>query len=114
MIAGGNFIDDELRVLHHCDTPPCVRPDHLFAGTNADNIADMMAKGRHAWAVHPETVARGERVRHAKLTEVQVLEIKARLVAGETPTEIAADYPVKPAAISHIKHGRNWRGARSA
>ena len=37
-----------LVILHQCDNPACVRPDHLMAGTQADNIADMMAKGRHA------------------------------------------------------------------
>lgn len=39
-------IPDGLWVLHHCDNPPCVRPDHLFLGTQSANVADMHSKGR--------------------------------------------------------------------
>lgn len=41
------MIPDDLLVLHHCDNPPCCRPEHLFLGTHADNTNDMLAKGRH-------------------------------------------------------------------
>lgn len=66
-----------LDVLHHCDNPPCCRPDHLFLGTDADNVADRTRKGR---------TAKGSQNAGAKLTEQQVLEIRestatARIVA---------------------------------
>lgn len=41
-----SFIDDALLVLHHCDNPPCVRPEHLFQGTPQDNMDDKVTKGR--------------------------------------------------------------------
>jgi hypothetical protein len=46
MLANGHMLTD-MRVLHTCDNPPCVNPAHLRLGTQADNVADMVAKGRH-------------------------------------------------------------------
>ena len=57
-------------VLHACDTPRCINPDHLFLGSHADNMADRAAKGRNA-------DQRGEKGPGAYLTEEQVLEIRS-------------------------------------
>lgn len=42
-------IPSGMRVLHRCDNPPCIRPDHLFLGTDLDNVRDATSKGRRAW-----------------------------------------------------------------
>src|SRR5687768_16186660 len=47
-MALGRPVRAGMDACHRCDNPPCVRPSHLFEGTRADNVADMVAKGRHA------------------------------------------------------------------
>lgn len=95
-------ITDGLWVLHRCDNPPCCNPAHLFLGTPTDNAQDRNAKGR-------ANTARGERTGHAKLTDAQVLDIRARYAAGETGRALAREYGVSPAAVSNIMTGKRWR-----
>lgn len=104
-------IPDGLYVCHRCDNPSCVRPDHLFVGTAADNAADMGAKGRSAFARHPEIVRRGEQVNTARLTEANVREIIQRLRQPGRPTlrQLAAEYGVAFCAIQGIYSGRAWK-----
>lgn len=94
-------IPDGLHVLHRCDVPACVNPDHLFLGTPASNAADMLTKGRGA-------DFRGERNGKAKLTDKDVVTIRARLAAGEGGAAIARDFSVSRVAVSRIKRGKAW------
>lgn len=72
-------IPDGLCVLHSCDNPGCVNPNHLFLGTNLDNTADMISKSRdnfHASLGPGEKACKGEDHGRHKLTEKEVLEIR--------------------------------------
>lgn len=88
-------------VMHKCDTPACVNPEHLSAGTQGDNNADRQAKGRSRGGDR-----RGERNRMSKLTEFQVSCIRLRLREGQTQASIAADFGVAHQTISDIARGR--------
>ncbi len=91
-------------VLHKCDTPSCVNPDHLFLGTNADNVHDMDAKGRRV--CNPPV---GSRHHAAKLTEGQIPQIVAAIRDGLTMQSVADEYGMKLNAISAIWRGITWR-----
>jgi hypothetical protein len=121
-------IPEGLHVLHKCDVPLCVNPDHLFLGTHDDNMADMKEKGRasaptgdeHWTRLHPESVARGPRngmhgvkrvgdeSTHHHLMEADVRQIKARIAQGESDAVIANAFGVRRGAIWFIRSGRNW------
>ena len=91
-------IPDGLLVCHRCDTPACINPEHLFLGTNADNMADMVSKNRQARI-------RGEGHVRAKLNLEQVHAI---LASDKTNLALAVEYGVSKSLISHIRTGRNW------
>jgi hypothetical protein len=97
-----------LFVLHRCDNPPCVRPDHLFLGTQADNMADKMRKGREAHA-GPLTPLRGEQVGTSKLTQADVDAIRHRYTGrrGEQ-TALGREFGVSHRMIGYIVTGQSW------
>ena len=95
-------IPDGLLVLHDCDNPPCVRIDHLYLGTSADNAHDRSARGRGA-------NTKGERHATGKLTEEIVLRIRSRRLAGEKRRPIADEYGVSVSSIYSIEKRRVWR-----
>lgn len=117
-------VPDGLFVCHACDNPRCVRPDHLFLGTQAINMRDMLVKGRGANKTKPESFARGsrhgsvtrpERLRradshpHAKLTSADVVAMRAAYAAGGvTQMELASQYGIHQTVVSDIVRRRSW------
>lgn len=118
-------IPKEMMVLHDCDRlypagdityRACVRPDHLFLGTHADNMADRNRKGRQAAGkrngayTKPESRARGERSGMSKLSDTLVLEIRRRYKAENISQEkLGKEYGVNQTLIGFIVRGVIWR-----
>ena len=90
-----------LHVLHHCDNPPCIRPDHLFLGTNRDNAQDAAVKGRRA-------SMRGTNNNAARLSPEAARAIRNRVALGAPQRAVAADYGVAPQTVWRIVHGETW------
>ena len=96
-------IPNGLNILHHCDNKKCINPDHLFAGTQQDNIKDMVNKNRHAKGKylskkikerkrkHPEDTFYGEQSPNAKLTNEQANQIRQEYI----PRLISLNYLAK-------------------
>lgn len=89
-------VPEGMCVLHRCDVPNCVNPDHLFIGTKADNSADMVAKGRSK---------RGEDLPQTKLTEDQVRIIRE---SDEPQSKIAKRFGISQGRVSAIINRKGW------
>jgi hypothetical protein len=95
-------IPQGMQVLHKCDNPRCINPDHLFLGTQKDNIQDCVRKGRlKIPGFH------GSKHPNSKLTEAQVVEIYKKK-GIETLPRIAESFNVTRQAIYLIHIGANW------
>lgn len=92
-------------VCHKCDVPNCVRPDHLFLGTQQDNLRDMIKKGRRGYTGLP-----GEKHPSSKLTGKEVLKIREIYKKGKiTQQEIARKFGVTQRTISKAISGFTWK-----
>lgn len=101
---------------HSCDTPSCVNPQHIWPGTQAENMADRDRKGRtargtrHGTKTKPNSVARGEQVGNAKLTASQVIEIRQRYANGDHALKkLSKEYGLTPSNIYKIAMHKVWR-----
>lgn len=93
-----------MKVLHHCDVRNCVNPDHLFLGTQADNVADMVAKGRAKGAPH-----HGAKNPMAVFSEAQVRAIRTDFDSGRaTMRELAKQHGVAVMTIFRIVRRQTW------
>ncbi len=88
-------------VLHKCDNRKCVNPNHLYIGTHADNMRDREKR-------NPRSQAKGEAHGFAKLTDVQVREIRELLSGALSLRKIASKFGVTNVAIWQIKHRKTW------
>lgn len=115
-------IPPKMVVAHKCDNPRCHNPEHLFICTQAENLADMKAKGRsckgdkHKTRTHPELTLKGEQLWSHKLTEKEVLEIREKYVlsvAGKKSSTslsaLAEQYKVGFQAIHKIVTRKTWK-----
>jgi hypothetical protein len=96
-------VPDGLSVLHRCDNPQCTNPDHLFLGTQADNMQDCAAKKR----LHIRE-QRGERNAFTKLTNEDARAIRDRYAAGALQGELADQWHVGRGTISEIVRGLSF------
>ena len=96
-----------LSVLHHCDNSGCINPDHLFLGTQDDNVQDMISKKRHVFP----NAGKGEDHPSSILTDAKVVEIRQRARDGEVQRRIAEHFQISYQHCSDVIRRKCWKHA---
>jgi hypothetical protein len=99
--VNGDGSADGVIVRHRCDFPCCINPEHLIGGTQMQNVADMISRGRANRAF-------GVAVNTAKLTGADVVVMRDMARSGQTIAEIKKLFPVKWDTINNAVTGKNW------
>jgi hypothetical protein len=94
-------VDPSVVVCHRCDNPPCVNPDHLFAGSARDNVQDKCSKGRQFRAI-------GSKCGNAKLAEWQVMDMRRERDTGALYRDLALKYGISMKQVSKIITREQW------
>lgn len=96
-------IPDELQVLHKCDNRKCVNPNHLFLGTNTDNVRDKVIKSRQSKMI-------GEKNPCRKLSWEQISDMRSRFSRNEIRAkDLIKEYGMSPSQISKILNEKSWK-----
>ncbi len=95
-------IENNLCVCHHCDNKLCVRPDHLFLGSQFENMHDMIKKGRAVFPV-------GERNGNKKISETEAINIINLIKSGKRNLEIEKETNINSNIISQIRNQTTWK-----
>jgi hypothetical protein len=106
-------------VCHSCDNPSCTNPRHLWLGTNADNLRDMIAKGRANKAkgesngthTRRDRVPRGDRHWNTKIPDAEIPDVFRLRSHGMSYEELAQIFQVTPGLIGHVLKGRSRQAA---
>lgn len=114
--TGFVFTSRDQQVMHSCHNRPCCNPQHLSVGTSAENMRQVVER-RLANGFVPKSAlkrpgtghTKGEAHVNAKLTEAQVIEIRARRAAGEKAKDLGREFGVSGTTISAIHRRRKWR-----
>jgi hypothetical protein len=93
-------IMDGLFVCHTCDIRLCVNPAHLFLGTNSENVADMVSKGRQS---------RGEKHPVSRYKEYEIVEMREKHRSGVSIQQLARNYGMNPGTMYRILRGFRWK-----
>lgn len=103
-LLAGRELTAGLNVLHQCDTPACVNPDHMTVGSQRKNMKDMVARRRDRHVAHP-----GKRNGNSLLSDDGVRQIRERYARGERQHDLAVAFGVCGSLISAVVTGRAWK-----